>query len=207
MGEDLSAGAKIGIVLVVLCAIIATVFSIMALVKNVTNQSVDDLQSSLSAFQNLKWQDYDQRIVSGNTVQVTVRAAADDNVAVVIKTNKNNKKHVNYGVLLTGAKEDTSDSNYYTSLVADKDPIVKPDASGSFYVGQLQYKTTTVTGGDGKSSTTTVPGYMYSRYTKGINDPADFFYINPTLKFNSFLIKDSSGGLLGIYFEEVNPNA
>lgn len=205
MGEDLSAGAKIGIVLVVLCAIIATVFSIMALVKNVTNQSVDDLQSSLSAFQNLKWQDYDQRIVSGNTVQVTVRAAADDNVAVVVKTNKNDKKHVNYGVLLNGAEKDGADGNYYTCLVADKNPLVKADASGSFYVSQLKSKTNEVGEGD-KKTYVTVPGYIYSRYTKGVNDPADFFYINPTLKFNSFLIKDSSGGLLGIYFEEVNPN-
>lgn len=207
MGEDLSAGAKIGIILVVLCAIIATVFSIMALVKNVTNQSVDDLQSSLSAFQNLKWQDYDQRIVSGNTVQVTVRAAADDNVAVVVKTNKQSDMYVNYGVLLSGVDNDSGASDYYYYKIPSQQDAtavapVAPDSSGSFYIGSLQYKTT----GTGENKTT-VPGYKYSRYTKGINDPSDFFYINPTLKFNSFLIKDSSGGLLGIYFEEVNQNA
>ena len=197
MGEDLSTGAKIAIILVILAALIATVFSIMALVKNVTNQSVDDLQSSLSAFQNMKWQDYDQRQVSGNMVQVTIRSATENNVAIIVKTNHLSDRQVNYGVLLNGYDKGSS-SQYYTRLEASSPSDTEgllPSESGSYYTAS--YK---------QAVGTDAAGFMYAQYNRGISDSSDPYYINPTLKFNSFLIKDSSGSLLGVYFEEKNLN-
>ena len=73
MGEDLSAGIKIAIVIIILCAITSIVFSLFTIMKNLTNEATADFQSGANALKNLYWDDYNQKTVTGNQVTALLR--------------------------------------------------------------------------------------------------------------------------------------
>lgn len=88
MGEDLSQGAKIGIILIILCALIAIVFSIMSIMKNITTQGTEDLQKSLSSITMQKFDDYDQREITGAQVISACKLFQDQPFAIMVYTNR-----------------------------------------------------------------------------------------------------------------------
>ena len=209
MGEDLSAGIKVAVILILLASILASVFSIMSIAKNMTNSGVNQLQSSLHAFQNMRWEDYNLRTVTGNEVQVVIRSAIDNDIAVIVNTKRNQSASVLYGVKLNGfTKPDTAHSFYSynsggnnnattridESVTSSKDDSPYFDTVNSCFVAKLP-----VTSSDGGNAETTIE---YGSYTKNINDNTSLYYIDPILKFTSYIIKDSSGSLLGILFDE-----
>lgn len=106
MGEDLSQGAKIGIILIILCALIAIVFSIMSIMKNITTQGADELQHSLSSMTMQKFDDYDQREISGAQVISAIKLFENQPYVVVVYTNRKGATPVHYGLsgmTITGA--------------------------------------------------------------------------------------------------------
>ena len=201
MGEDLSAGAKIAIILVLLCAIVASVFSIMTIVKNMTNQSVDSLQSSLYAFQNMRWDDYNLTTVSGNQVQVLIRQAVEEEIAVVVQTQRagGSGYATLYGNPLTGFKQyETSDGNstmqFYVCDKMTNNPDFYEDTKTSKWIASLMVDSNTDYQGVGS-------------YTRNITDKSSMFYIDPMLKYYATHITDSSGTLLGVWFQQKPVNA
>lgn len=205
MGEDLSTGIKIAIVLILLASIVASVFSIMAISKNMTNSGVNQLQSSLHAFQNMRWEDYNLRTVTGNEVQVVIRSAIDNDIAVIVNTQRKGSESVLYGIPLDGFTKSTSGSAFYVGkcsnggkttsqfkeLCSNTSCAVYFDNSKSCFVGDHIEDNQ-----DGSASK------EYGSYTKNINDNTSAYYIDPMLKFNSYIIRDASGSLLGVLFDE-----
>lgn len=203
MGEDLSTGIKIAIVLILLASIVASVFSIMAISKNMTNSGVNQLQSSLHAFQNMRWEDYNLRTVTGNEVQVVIRSAIDNDIAVIVNTQRNAKQSVLYGIPLDGFTKASAAFYVYGSsanattqqinetVIDGSSAKIYFDTSKSCFTGSILNNTT-----DGSASK------EYGSYTKNINDNTSSYYIDPMLKFNSYIIRDTSGSLLGVLFDE-----
>ena len=197
MGEDLSAGAKIAIILVLLCAIVASVFSIMTIVKNMTNQSVDGLQSSLYAFQNMRWDDYKLTTVSGNQVQVLIRQAVDEEISVVVQTQRAGgvEQATLYGTPLKGFTL-SSNGQFF---VADKDVLENTDNVAE------DTKTSTMIASMLPKDMENYPGV--GSYTRNITDKSSMYYIDPMLKYEATHITDSSGTLLGVWFRQTDVNA
>lgn len=209
MGEDLSAGIKIAIVLVILAALLASVFSILTISKNMTNQSVDELQSSLYAFQNMRWEDYNLRTISGNEVQVVVRSAVDNNIAVVVNTERYDTASVLYGVPLSGFDKKTG-SSYNIGECSTSGSTRKQvceetipssgttsttlyfDTNKSCFVGEYPIITTDDSFASNRFS-----------YTGFISSTESPYYINPTLKFKAYVIRDTSDAPIGILFDQV----
>ena len=211
MGEDLSAGAKIAIILVLLCAIVASVFSIMTIVKNMTNQSVDSLQSSLYAFQNMRWDDYNLTTVSGNQVQVLIRQAVEEEIAVVVQTQRAGGAGYAtlYGTPLNGFTQyktpgGNSTLQFYVceDVNGTRDEPTDGADSTSFYEDA---KTSKMIASLMVDSATENKGV--GSYTRNITDKSSMFYIDPMLKYYATHITDSSGTLLGVWFQQKPVNA
>lgn len=199
MGEDLSAGIKIAIVLVILASILASVFSILTISKNMTTQSVDDLQSSLYAFQNMRWEDYNLRTISGNEAQVVIRSAIDNNIAVVVNTVRNKNVSVLYGVPIVGFEKNSA-GNFATN--SSNENATTKQFNETITSGNLYYsvKDSYFVGALVDSSE---KDYTPFSYVRNINDNSSKYYIDPTLKFNSYIIRDSAGTLIGVLFDQV----
>lgn len=204
MGEDLSAGIKIAIVLVILAALLASVFSILTISKNMTNQSVDELQSSLYAFQNMRWEDYNLRTISGNQVQVVIRSAIDNNIAVVVNTSRNLDESVLYGTKLRGFEE--SSSKGYGVLKVSGSTTNQLNETCSTETANKPYYNATTSSFVATATVTNTEGSIDSSkftYVRNISDTDSKYYINPSLKFYSYIIRDAAGSPIGILFDQV----
>lgn len=191
MGEDLSTGAKIGVVLILLCAIISIVFSIMSIMKNITTQGTEDLQNSLSSMSLQKFDDYDQRTVTGAQVVSACKLFQDQPYAIVVYTNRGTENIV-YGLQdctwVTGAtNEPDMKETYSTSSVAYKDK--------EFLLAKtLGYATGAMPSGN---------NFTYNNNRTAMNERTDPQYVSNSSKFKSYLIKTTSGDIMGIVFDEV----
>lgn len=193
MGEDLSTGAKIGVVLILLCAIISIVFSIMSIMKNITTQGTEDLQNSLSNMSLQKFDDYDQRTVTGAQVVSACKLFQDQPYAIVVYTNRGTENIV-YGLQdctwVTGAtNEPDMKETYSTSSIAyksDEKRFVLADTDG--------YATGAMPSGN---------NFTYNNNRTAMNERTDPQYVSNSSKFKSYLIKTTSGDIMGIVFDEV----
>lgn len=192
MGEDLSTGAKIGVVLILLCAIISIVFSIMSIMKNITTQGTEDLQNSLSNMSLQKFDDYDQRTVTGAQVVSACKLFQDQPYAIVVYTNRGTENAV-YGLqgcswVVSGAtNEPDMKETYSTSSIAYKDKeflLAKTDG----------YATGAMPSGN---------NFTYNNNRTAMNERTDPQYVSNSSKFKSYLIKTTSGDIMGIVFDEV----
>lgn len=203
MGEDLSTGIKMAIILVILAALLASVFSILTISKNMTAQSVDELQSSLYAFQNMRWEDYNLRTISGNHVQVVVRSAVENNIAVVVNTKRNGNESVLYGLPIKGFDKAKDGKAYWTKGIGSSDTAATGQYDESIISGDLHFDTqNSYFVGVRISDTDTDTDYMLGSYVRNISDSSSTYYIDPTLKFDSYIIRDEAGSLLGILFDQ-----
>lgn len=191
MGEDLSTGAKIGVVLILLCAIISIVFSIMSIMKNITTQGTEDLQNSLSNMSLQKFDDYDQRTVTGAQVISACKLFQDQPYAIVVYTNRGTENAV-YGLQgctwVTGTtNEPDMKETYSTSSIAYKDK--------EFLLAKtLGYATGAMPSGN---------NFTYNNNRTAMNERTDPQYVSNSSKFKSYLIKTTSGDIMGIVFDEV----
>lgn len=201
MGEDLSTGIKMAIVLVILAALLASVFSILTITKNMTTQSVDELQSSLYAFQNMRWEDYNLRTISGNEVQVVIRSAIDNNIAVVVNTVRNKGKSVLYGLPIEGFDKAENSKAFWTKGIGGGSNAATSQINESVTTGSLAFDTKN-SYFVGSRIDSDSDNYMLGSYVRNINDNTSIYYIDPSLKFNSYIIRDEAGSLLGILFDQ-----
>ena len=201
MGEDLSTGAKIGVVLILLCAIISIVFSIMSIMKNITTQGTEDLQHSLSSMLLQKFDDYDQRTVTGAQVVAACKLFQDQPYAIVVYTNANSGKPSVYG--LEGC-------SYVGVGTNDSDIPVNQDFSGqNSGVYANIYESNSFKLADskgyvvGKTPDPNSGGYTYNNNRMSMNDRTSGDYVGNAAKFKSYLIKTTSDIIIGVVFDEV----
>lgn len=194
MGEDLSTGAKIGVVLILLCAIISIVFSIMSIMKNITTQGTEDLQNSLSSMSLQKFDDYDQRTVTGAQVISACKLFQDQPYTIVVYTNRGTGNAV-YGLQgctwHTGATPEPSMTEAtYTTTSAAYDSVNKrfkfADTDG-YATGSMPAGST----------------FTYNNNRTAMNERTNVQYVSNSSKFHSYLIKTTSGDIMGLVFDEV----
>lgn len=204
MGEDLSQGAKIGIVLIILCALISIVFSIMSIMKNITTQGAEDLQHSLSSMGLQKFDDYDQREVTGAQVISACKLFQDQPITIVVYTNRNNKADI-YG--LTGCSwmrkttDATTGKEKYAAVEGGMASVGAGNAVTIYDTSAKQFKLADGVGfAYGALPTTT---YSYNNDRTKMNERTNTSYVSNSAKFHSYLIKTTSGDIMGLVFDEV----
>lgn len=228
MGEDLSTGAKIGIILIILCSLIAIVFSLLTMMKNITNSGSSQLQSSLDQMLISKFDDYNQTTVSGNAVTAAIKVFEGNDVAIVVRPNIATKETAkdfkalggyNYGANLCGYGGATMGGSAFTPIelkgygdvylstnTIDLDgssacPIY--DDSFNFDTNGLAlHKSKTYYVGQlaVKEGDVLVSTNPNSRPLNASGRPT---YVRSNAKYRAMLIKDSGGGIIGVCFDEL----
>lgn len=226
MGEDLSTGAKIGIILIILCSLIAIVFSLLTMMKNITNSGASQLQGSLDQMLLSQFDDYDQKTVTGTQVKASIKVFSGQDIAIVIRPGLAAKKDeyksgFNYGALLQGYASGTSADNYgaktdllkgYGNVYLAGNAVgIDGTNKAATYSGDVSNGLTLH-----KSSTYYVGGLFVpeSEILVARNDnprPLDASgkesFVRTSAKYRAMLIKDEADAIIGIVFDELTSSS
>lgn len=192
MGEDISSGAKIGIILIILCSLVSIVFSLLTMMKNITNSGSSQLQNGLDQMLASQFQDYDQKIISGTQVLSAMKIFEGQPVAFVVRTAATQKagstyaNGFNFGALLTG----------YVACTTEQ--------SGDGAAYKLGAALTKATGASAYTlNLASASGsYVYNLNTKPCNTSGTSSYVRSTAKFLAEIIEDDTGTKVGICFTQ-----
>lgn len=221
MGEDLSTGAKIGIILIILCSLIAIVFALLTMMKNITNTGSSQLQSSLDQMLLTTFDDYNQKTVSGIQVKSALRIFESQDVAIIVKTGLCNTDNnflggYNYNALLFGYQNKDQMPGYGTvyfsgqqlntteATVGDNSVIGIYDPNNSSVLQQgLRLHST---GAYYLGELYKQPGRTTAEYnmnTKPLDASSNKSFVRTNAKYRAMLIKDSAGTNIGVVFNEI----
>ena len=193
MGEDLSTGAKIGVILIILCSLIATVVALLTVVKNVTREGAIDLQSSLEAMDRMYEDNFNQKVVTGNEVLSALQLNQGTEVAIVVSPGLDDQGRYilrNYNALLSWASANPTGGVLAIKEYTDanfKSCTLCYDSKKQCYVSEY-YKVGTA--------------IQFNNNISKLYRNTEAEYINPNHKYEAKLIKDISGTTIGFFFEQ-----
>lgn len=209
MEGDLSTGAKIGIGLVILCFLIAIVLALLMVVKNITNSGANQMQSGLNQMSQSTYDDYDQKIVTGNKVKTAMKLFSGENIAIVIDTKYDGSHHVfNYGLKLSKCGNNTANFSDTAVLPGDTGGAAYGNVwffgqtSATQITGQGNWGLSDIMNADGVSVAGVVPtgAAEFNLNTRPVDASGTAAYVRDNAKYQSFLIKDKTDTIVGIYF-------
>lgn len=209
MEKEISSGAMLGIVLIALAAIIGLGFGIFAIAKGVANEGTTNVQDQLSQVSLATFNDFDQKVVTGTQVLgaysncagkpyailIATRSYLDGNteglsdapevetdVKIKISGSEVDLKFLNYNALLGPAADDKGaggpELEYSNGIFIQKSPFLMDDS------GKIEYNT----------------------ITDKLSKSGQVEYVPSTARFEANLIKDPSGTIMGIAFQQVSVN-
>lgn len=193
MGDDLSTGAKIGIGLVILCFLIAIVLALLMVVKNITNSGANQMESGLNQMMQTTYDDYDQKVVTGTKVKSALKLFQNEAMGILVNSHYsgNDDTTYNYGLLLSvdpsGAGSTKSSTKGTEAGASAGDtykltaPTVRPDQAS--YWGSIPDRV------------------EYNLNTKPLDASGTECYVRSNAKYVSYLIKDSTDTIVGIFFD------
>jgi len=209
MEGEISRGAMLGIVLIALAAIIGLGFGIFAIAKGVANEGTTNVQDQLSQVSLATFNDFDQKIVTGtqvlsaysnfagkpSAILIATRSYLDGNteglsdapevqtdVKIKISDSEVDLKFLNYNALLGPAGgaggAGGAELEYSNGIFIQKSPFLMDES------GKIQYNTV----------------------TDKLSKSGQVEYVPSTARFEANLIKDPSGTIMGIAFQQVSVN-
>lgn len=139
MSEDVSATMRVGITVILVAALVATVLNLMVMSNSLLSNGQTTLQSGIDSVSTQEFASYDNTKVSGTQVATALSLFQGRDVAVVIQTKSfreandaNANFAINYGAILT--KDGTSSkSGTAGNNIADKYEVESISDSGLTY--------------------------------------------------------------------------
>lgn len=201
MGGDISDGAKIGIGLVLLVAIVAIVMQLLKMVKSQANSGSTALQDSFEKVAESDFDGYDQVEKTGTDVSAAVKIFEGRPVAVIVQTTKQRAGNAayNYGALLSGATQEddtvaargklTKTTITDTEAEEAAEATIAPWKAHSGYIAELKIDAST-----GK--------YEYNTNYAPLDKTSTDSFVRSSGRFMSYLIKNDSGENIGIFFQQ-----
>lgn len=226
MSEDVSATMRVGITVILVAALVATVLNLMVMSNSLLSGGQTTLQGGIDSVSQQEFASYDNTKVSGTQVATALSLFQGRDVAIVIQTTALEKlgtdyknKAINYGALVT--------TNYSASGTSNQpvaESYVEGDTSIKSNYLTANAKTAYLVGFDPDGTATTGvaikrekgnPYYTaYLSNTNGlVNSSYDIIgttelgnaaFLLSSARFTSVLIKDPTGSIIGIMFEQVN---
>lgn len=216
-GGDISDSAKLGICVMILCFLIGIVFQLFTMTRTQTSKSANQLQGSFNQLSDSAFATYDNTTVFGSQVKnavityqaekfcivvnntpetkVSINELRDDNVKLEVPTAAG-VKNGDYNILKTDNAQGGARSYYYGYPLANNGSTSTPagnwNAAFSAQTGEQDtYFTANVMFNKDKSS-----------YTSAITSPGQAeVYVNDARRYQSYLIKDTTGEVVGIVFQ------
>lgn len=211
MGTDISEGAKVGIILIILCALIAIVFSLLTMMKNITASGSQSLQNGLDQLSDSEFQNYDQKNVSGTDVAAAVKIFEGRPIAFVVYTTAdqkdNDKSGHLYGAFLgeqtpqkesTGAGGTNAGDTYAVPVKSadTEEPATYTETAITKYKGNSYYTGVLYTDSSGSPK--------YNMNVRPMSVTGKRTYVRSSAKFLAELIKDTTGTKIGACFTQMN---
>lgn len=185
MEGELGSGARIAIALIVIGVIISVIFVILGFTRGTTNQGISGVSTSMDQMTLARFDDYDQKTISGTQVLAAVKLFEGQPVATVVRTtatmNAGANTGNNYGALLSGSTK-TSPNKYYLTTAITR---TAAQANDSFYTVSL------------------VTPIAYNLIYTPMTESGTNQFVRPTAKFLAEQMKDSTGMIVGICFTQL----
>lgn len=221
MGTDISEGAKVGIILIILCALIAIVFSLLTMMKNITSSGSQSLQNGLDQLSDSEFQNYDQKTVSGTDVAAAIKIFEGRPVSFVVVTRADlgggeidsaGKTGHLYGANLAERANtagtaggsnagDTYDCKVALSSAAESS---HPTPAGNSFTGAGIVKYEGNAYYTGTLFTNNAGSVTYNMNVRPLSVTGMNTYVRPSAKFLAELIKDKTGTKIGVCFVQQN---
>lgn len=223
MEKEISSGAMLGIVLIALAAVIGLGFGVFAIAKSTANEGIVGVQDSLTQVSESTFADYDQKTVTGSQVKSFITTMNGKSYALLVGTTAAQKNgtaandvnacmlngtaeggsdviFVNYGALLTVGEE-------VTVKAKAGDPIADADSLADITL-KFQNGIWTCPDTDSEVAFELASGnkIKFNNQTSGLTTVGTGECVPDATKFKANLIKDSSGTIKGVVFEQIAKN-
>lgn len=228
MEKEISNGAMLGIVLIALAAIIGLGFGVFAIAKGTANEGVTGVQENLGAVGNSAFTDYDQKIVTGTQVSSCLQNFAGKPYAILIATQsvKDNTDATEdidttaAGLEKYGTPPVVPMVGAYAEKAMTNEMDVPKSTTGTAELTYINYNSLLNHNGAGTPSyrigydqncwravngfKTTSGKVDMNGVTGNISKSGMIEYIPSSARFQSYLVKDLSGTIMGIAFEQLS---
>lgn len=243
MSEDVSATMRVGITVILVAALVATVLNLMVMSNSLLNGGQTTLQSGIDSVSQQEFASYDNTKVSGTQVATALSLFQGRDVAIVIQTkafaasdtknksgagDKETGMAFNYGALLTKDGKASTSSNkpdYFKGEVNESTGEVtyNPSTNGASQFITAQATDAYLVGYSESTKGENVALYRpagSSNYhgvlhnTNGLTDSnymiigttelGNSQYLLSSGRFQSVLIKDDTGSIMGIFFKQLD---
>lgn len=236
MSEDVSATMRVGITVILVAALVATVLNLMVMSNSLLSGGQTTLQGGIDSVSQQEFASYDNTKVSGTQVATALSLFQGRDVAIIIQTKALSKLDgtppsgvtgvsgwsntaINYGALVTkDFKSSDGDGNkpFLMNSSNANTNIITTVAKTAYLVS---FGDVTVDGsGDGTNAAIRrnagEPYYTaYLHNSNGLVDASydiigttelgNAAYLLSSARFSSVLIKDPTGSIIGIVFEQI----
>ena len=229
MEKEISNGAMLGIVLIALAAIIGLGFGVFAIAKGTANEGVTNVQESLGAVGASAFTDYDQKIITGTQVISAYQSFEGKPYALLIATQATKDKSGTtshsfangagvksvFGddlkkLSVTGAYAEGGTSRFSVLDSEDKSVSLRflnynallgkektTDSESKITFDSTCWRATDGFGTEGGK-------VLMCNITGNLAKSGMMEYIPSGARFQSYLIKDLSGTIMGMAFEQIN---
>lgn len=220
MSEDVSATMRVGITVILVAALVATVLNLMVMSNSLLSGGQTTLQSGIDSVSTQEFASYDNTKVSGTQVSTALSLFQGRDVAILIQTKAfaeaadgGADKAINYGAILTRDGKSSNPNNM---------PAKQTYASGtsSTYLTQQAKTAYIVNFSDTDVANTAIirkagaanyEGYLHNRNGLvdssydiiGTTELGNSAYLLSSSRFSSVLIKDPTGSIIGIFFRQL----
>lgn len=218
MSEDVSATMRVGITVILVAALVATVLNLMVMSNSLLSGGQTTLQSGIDSVSTQEFASYDNTKVSGTQVATALSLFQGRDVAIVIQTKaladlgtQWKERALNYGALITkNGNASNGNSNMPDEVPNTETNIITAQAKTAYYVTFKEETASNV----GLSRMNGQPHYTaYLHNTSGLVDSCydtigttelgNAAYLLSSARFSSVLIKDPTGSIVGIFFKQL----
>ena len=221
MSEDVSATMRVGITVILVAALVATVLNLMVMSNSLLSGGQTTLQSGIDSVSTQEFATYDNTKVSGTQVATALSLFQGRDVAVIIQTKALaalgddwKGKAINYGALVTKDGKTSNGTSNAGDLMDDSH-----NKNSNIITGQAKtaYIVTFTDGNGGASIFRQNGASNYTAYlhnTNGLVDSSydiigttelgNAAYLLSSARFSSVLIKDPTGSIIGIFFRQLS---
>lgn len=218
MEKEISSGAMLGIVLIALAAVIGLGFGVFAIAKSTANEGIVGVQDSLTQVSESTFADYDQKTVTGSQVKSFVTTMSGKSYALLIGTTAAQKSGTAANAVKAGKLDGTAEGNDGVVFVNYGALITCAAAGGDVAKGasltdaSAEYGLVLENGVWGTDGTNEVAFVLdaegnnkiqFNNQTSGLTTVGTGECVPDATKFKANLIKDTSGTIKGVVFEQI----
>lgn len=191
MSEDISATIRVGVTVILVAALVATVLNLMVISQAILANGQSTLQSGVDRVGLQEFEKYNGKKLSGTEVLAALALYEGRDMAIVVRTNSciNNESGAPWAWNYNSILEDTTKETRPSGDVYKVTTALTQKAGNNFYTKNLKLENGIVVSNGNR---------------RGTEATGDIEFILRTARFRAMLIKDSTDTIVGICFEQLN---